>query len=602
MSRPSVLIVEPDTQRRHDLGHGMASEGYEVVPASSVEEGARFAQGLGPAVIIAPAHLAQFGDASILAELTRYKGGMKRTLVLLGDTPDEEKDLPSEVVFLATRDLAPEALMRRLRLVLIGREIDVEADARLETLVGDLAHKPLLELVRSLNRALITGRLELAHGRIDLEHGEVVRAQAHRVDGLKAFCRLARLTEAPFRIQLLQPSELQTQEDRRRIRESFDALLSVAIQDSLGQFPDPLARLRAVDDKDLGHLEPLEQKILQAARQGVAVQEVLDSLEGTDGEIANAILILEERGLLRRQEVVAKVRIVTDSTADLPPELARAHGISVVPLQVRFGRKTYLDRVDLQPRDFYRILEQKIADPETEAPEVESLTKVYQRLGERSDVIALHISAELSETCERAGHAMHQVAQNLIDDRQLQVVDSRHISMALGLQALFASRMAARGLDTQQIMQRLEAIRPRIQSLSVLDTLDYLVNNNRLGKMRAVFGGLLNIKPILCVDNGDISIVDRARGLRAALPKLLELLDSSQDSESPSIVAITHANAPAWADRLRKGVEEQHTVEEMILTEAGPAIGANVGPGTFGIAMFQPDAEELPLVSSLDSH
>ena len=126
MTRPAVLIVEPDDQRRHDLGNGLASQGYEVAPASNVEEGLRFAQGLGPAVIVAPANLSYFGDASVLSELTRQAGGMERTLVLLGENAAEESMLQEdEVVFLSVEDLESDELVRRLRLVLIGREIGV---------------------------------------------------------------------------------------------------------------------------------------------------------------------------------------------------------------------------------------------------------------------------------------------------------------------------------------------------------------------------------------------------------------------------------------------------------------------------------------------
>lgn len=595
MTRPAVLIVEPDDQRRHDLGNGLASHGYEVAPASNVDEGLRFAQGLGPAVIVAPADLSYFGDASVLSELTRQVGGMERTLVLLGKKAADETLLKEdEVVFLAVEDLEPDELVRRLRLVLIGREIRVATDARLESLIGDLALKPLLELVRSLHRTRIHCRLELEDGMIEMERGEVVGAQAGRADGAKGFCRLARLAEAPFRVIVTDkaPSEL-SRTDKRRIEVDLNTLINAAIEDSMGQFPDPLSRLEIANEGDHSLLSGLEQQILQAARQGVTVQEVLDALDAGDGEIAQAILSAEEQGFLLRREPVTAVRVVTDSTADLPPELARDHGITILPLKLRFGQQVYRDRVDLQPRDFYRILEQKIARPESEPLSAEEIETTYSRVAPLGDVLALHVSSELSETHARAVEASLRV---LDAEHRFEVVDSRHISMGLGLQALFAARMAMRGLDLDEIRRLLDVLRPRLVNFSVLETLDYLVEGGRVGKVQAFFQGIFDIKPILTIEDGQIAPVDKARGYRAAQPRVMGLLAAKLDESRPTIVAITHANSPVWADRMRQAIEQRFDVREMILTEAGPVIGAHVGPGTFGIVAFQPTDEELPLL------
>ena len=191
MTRPAVLIVEPSSERRRQLSHGLAAEGYEVVPAASAEDGERFARGLGPAVIVAPADLARFGDGSILDGLAEPKAadaGIERTLLLLGEGPEEDSELPVSIVFLPVDNLSTDEIVRRIRLVLIGREVGVEADSRLEALVGDLALRPFLELLRSLARALVSGRVEFEHGALDLERGAVTAARCGATRGLKAFC------------------------------------------------------------------------------------------------------------------------------------------------------------------------------------------------------------------------------------------------------------------------------------------------------------------------------------------------------------------------------------------------------------------------------
>lgn len=601
MSRPAVLIVEPDAQRRHRLGQGLASEGYEVVPSSSVEEGLRFAEGLGPAVIIAPAGLSHFGDASVLTRFTRHVGGMARTLVLLGETAEEERHLElDEVVFLATVELSHDELMRRLRLVLVGREIGIATDAALESLVGDLALRPMPDLLRALERVRLDGRIELDRGAIELEGGRVVAARAGRIDGLKAFCRLARLSEAAFRvISGVRGAPERSLVDDRRIELDLESLLELAAQDMAKAELDPLARLRPGLAGDGGELSALEGRVVQAARQGVAVQEMLDALHATDGEIVQVIQGLAERGLVRLQAATTAVRLVTDSTADLSPEMAREHGVSVIPHTVRFGGVVYRDRVDLLPRDFYRILEQKIAQPETEPAEVEVIERIFTRLAESSDVLALHVSRRLSEGHDRAQEAAERTRSKVGEEHQLAVVDSGQISMGLGLQVLFAARMAHRGLALGEILRRLEAIRGRLLSYSIIASLDALVAGGRVGKLRAVLQGMFDIRPILTVEGGDIQMVDKARGQRAAQPRLLDLLGRKLAPDRQTVVAITHANTPEWADRMRRSVEERFEVRELILTEAGPVIGAHVGPGALGVTAYQPSEEEAPLLAPL---
>ncbi len=598
MTRPAVLIVEPEEERRREVCRGLASEGYEVVPATSGEEGVRFAQGLGPAVIVAPVGLARFGDASILAELTRQASGMDRTLVLLGEHPDDEHELSSEVVFLVARDLDNDELIRRLRLVLIGREIGIATDAALEALVDDLAQKPLLELVRTLHRALLSGRIELEQGSIHFVRGNVIAAQAGRVYGLKAFCRLARRHEGPFRIVLELDSE--PPDPSRQIREDLNALINAAIQDSLGQYPDPQSRLKLVEDiQDSDSLPTMQQQVLQAARQGAMLQEALDTFGVTDGDVVQALLELEERGAVQRLEVAAMVRIITDSASDLSIEQARAHAVAVIPAKVRFGQKIYRDRIDIKPRDFYRILEQQVAHPETQPPTAEDVLEVYRRTCQRSDVVALHVSSKTSSLFD-LGCQAREVLQEELPERHIEVVDSQQIGMALGLLALFAARMGARGMAADEIAQRMRQMSPRIVTLAVLATLDYLNRGGRVGKVQAFFGDLLGIKPLLSIEEGEVVAIDKVRRRRKALDVMAQQLGQRLDASRPVIVAVSHANSPVQADHLRQIVAQSFNVLELWQSEIGPGIGTHVGPGAFAVTVFQPTDDEMALVAPLE--
>jgi DegV family protein with EDD domain len=180
------------------------------------------------------------------------------------------------------------------------------------------------------------------------------------------------------------------------------------------------------------------------------------------------------------------------------------------------------------------------------------------------------------------------------------VVDGGQVSIPLGLLCLFAARMAARGLSAQEVAARIEALRSRVHSLFVVDTLEYLARGGRIGRARAVLGGLLRIKPILGVIDGEVTAVDRARGGRAAQLKMVELFKGRVDVGRPVVLLVAHAAAPVWAERLQTLLSAAFQVSELIATEMGPVVGTHAGPGTVGAALFQAESgEETDLTAPL---
>ena len=605
MTRPAVLLLDPRAERLRDLGRRLAGEGYEVVPVADAARARRFAAGLGTAVIVVSTEaLATVADPeALLAAFSAPEAGARRTLVLLGERSEEEERLPESASFLAIGGLPPEEVARRLLLVLLGRELGAEPDARLTSLVGDLAQTPLLDLLRGLHPSAVSGRLELRGGTMALDRGRVTAAVCGAARGLKAFCRLGKLHEGPFRIVPGRPPAT------REIAEDLDALVLAAIEDSLGEIPDPRIRLEI----ELGpsffaaQFNSLQQRILGVVQRGATLREVLDGLPERDGEIVHEVLVLEGRGVLaRRAPAVPPVQIVTDSTADLPPDLARAHGIVVVPLSVAFGREVYRDRVDVQPGQFYGLLEKKKDHPVSSPPAREDFDHVYrEQIGRGRDVVSLHISAKLSKTAEhaRAGAAEALAAreQDGGDGRtpSVAILDSSQVSLGLGLLALFAARMAARNEPAESIRRRLLAMAPRIHTLFVLDTLEFLARGGRIGKAKAMMGGLLGIKPILGMADGEIVPVGQVRGGRGAHARILEILEKRLERGRPVVAGISHGNAPAWADRLEGLVRGRFQVAELIEAEVGPVVGTHAGPGVVSISAFQPSDDEAPLLAPL---
>ncbi len=607
MSRPAVLLVDPIASRRKPLAHGLSRFGYEVVPTAGRDEGLRFARGLGPSVIVADAAVAGFGDGSILPEVRGATGAVTRLLVM-GEADEAPQDLPDEVLFLpGVGSLEVSELVRRIRLVLVGWELRVEADARLGSLVGDLSLTPILELVRGLGRALASGRLLLEGSEVVLERGEVIAASDGPVTGVKAFCRVGMRREGPFRLVLGRPGV------QREIDQDLKSLIIRAIEDRVSDPPNPRARVETVVGPSLfrRRFGELEQEVLTAAQGGVRVGELLDRLPATDGEIVRA---LDE--LLRHEVVVLRdpetgVRVVTDSTGDLPDRLAREHGIHVVPLTVRFGDRVFRDGVDIRPKEFYELLESDPVHPESKPPAPAELLQIYRDLAPERDVVSIHLSSSLSETYDNARRGAQAGTQEIArlraerhgagEEPALEVVDSRQVSLGLGLLALFAARMAQRKLGAAEIARRIAGMGDRVHVLFVVDTLEYLARGGRIGKARAWVGSLLGIKPILGVVGGEVVPVDKVRGGRAAHPRMLELFQARLAAGRPVVGAVAHANAPVWADRLRELLEAELDVSELMVGEMGPVVGTHAGPGTVGAALFQSaDDEEAALIAPLE--
>src|ERR1700694_5074599 len=281
MPRPAVLVVDPQAPRRRELSRGLASLGYEVIPAIDERQGRVFAKELALAVVVAPlgfmgtgaepsgalsAAAAAFlsgggndggsegsaggaaiatvapivpmdGDGTGTPEPGRSETGNgrgRRTLLLLGEREQDGDDLPEEISYLATGGLAPGELVRRVHVLLLGREVGVEADSQLASLIGDLELTPLLELLRALQRAEVSGRLVHAAGEVTLIGGQVVAAAAGATRGLKAFCRLSHLDSGPVRVVPADADDelaLGRGGGEREIREDLKALIIRALAD-----------------------------------------------------------------------------------------------------------------------------------------------------------------------------------------------------------------------------------------------------------------------------------------------------------------------------------------------------------------------------------
>src|SRR6185369_16724683 len=354
-------------------------------------------------------------------------------------------------------------------------------------------------------RAHATGRVVCAEGKITLENGEVAGAAAGRTTGVKAFCRLSHLDAGPFWVQLRPPDVTGPVKVAQEIKMDLKALIFLALEDAVHDAPDPRCRVRVQVGPAFfeTRFNPRQQELLAAIPASVTVGRLLDALQATDGQILRDLLGLRELGIIALEEPRDLVRVVTDST--------RAHGIQIVPLLVLFGDRVYHDGVDLRPKEFYDLLEKGPEHPRTNPPSKSDFLDVYRALAADRDVISIHIAETLSQTVVHARAAAEEglpEMQRLRGEAEqvtLRVVDSNSVSLGLGMLALFAARMARRGIEPDVIVERLEAMRSRIHVYFAVNTLDYLARGGRIGKGRAFIGNLLGIKPILGVVKGEVT-------------------------------------------------------------------------------------------------
>ena len=607
MARPTVLVVDPVEGRRKEITRSLAEMGYEVVSAEKPAEAMRFAIGLTPSVMVADATVDGFGDAAVLKYVAPEEGQPPPRLMLLQATAPEEAEGPGAVLRVATEGLTTAALVRKVRAVLVGRELSLEPDARLESLLGDLQLVPFYELLPQLQKAVFSGRMILDEGEIALEAGEVIAARAGAARGLKAFARLGRIASGSVRLLLGSPGS------EREIRTDVLSLMALAMEDqhrfneALAALPDWASRVKL----EMGpaffstQFSPVQQALLQACQADRTLRSLVEAAPQPDGEVLVELVRLQEMRFVSFAEPEIRVRVVTDSTADLTPEVVRVNGIEVVPLSVIFGSDIFKDGPDLTPGAFYRLLEtRKDVHPRTNPPTKGEFVSEYRRIVGRQDVVSIHISERMSQTVVHARAAASetdQAASVRADGSRpaIAVVDPQQVSAGLGLLALCAARMARRNLQAVEIRRHLEQMRSRLHLLFVVDTLEYLARGGRIGKARALLGGLLGIKPILGLVNGEVAPVDKVRGGKAAHPRVVELLKERVDVSRPVLVGVAHAAAPIWADRMRTVLQQNFIISELIASEIGPVVGAHVGPGCVGAVMFQPTDEEARLIEPL---
>ncbi|GFN22150.1 DegV family protein [Thermanaeromonas sp. C210] len=277
---------------------------------------------------------------------------------------------------------------------------------------------------------------------------------------------------------------------------------------------------------------------------------------------------------------MAKIRIVTDSTCDLPPELLEQYGILMVPLKVMFGDKVYRDGVDLSSKEFYAKLRNASDLPTTSQPSPQEFMEAYRPLVEEgASIVSLHISGSLSGTLQSA-----RLAKTMLNYDDLEIVDTRLVSTALGLAVLAAARAAAANRSKEEVLAAAGWVTEHLQAYFLVDTLEYLQRGGRIGKAQAFLGSLLNIKPVLMLKEGIIYPYEKVRGKARAMDRLVEIVAEKFNSIDNLWCAIVHGDDPEGLEQLREKMQNNKVTCSCMLTgEIGSVVGTHAGPGLLGI-------------------
>lgn len=276
------------------------------------------------------------------------------------------------------------------------------------------------------------------------------------------------------------------------------------------------------------------------------------------------------------------IRIVTDGAADMPQEWLEQYGIDVIPVNIHFGEKTYLQNVDLDRDGFYKLVDESRKVPKTSQPTPHQFVEFYKKIASEGDTIfSIHITSKLSGTYDSSVAAARELhrAYNIIP------FDSMCGSVGIGILCREARLAERDGLDQEGILKRLDALRAKIDICLTLDTLDYARMSGRVGAMQAALASVLNVKPIATLGDGVLSMTEKVRTRSASLDRLIAIA-KEKVGDKPISLTVVHARDLQSGQTLLEKATKVLNAREVYLTDLSISIAANLGPGTVGLIYY----------------
>ena len=286
------------------------------------------------------------------------------------------------------------------------------------------------------------------------------------------------------------------------------------------------------------------------------------------------------------------IALITDSTCDIPSQLVREYGITIVPLHVIWGNETFRDRVDLEPGEFYRRLTEDPAYPTTAHPTPEGFLTTYREAFQEGadEVVVITLSSELSGAFHSASQAGTMI------DNPVHVFDSKETTMALGWQVLAAARAREAGADAEAMLEAADKARRQVELYVSLDTLEYLHKGGRIGGAARLIGSLLDLKPLVYVDHdtGKVEAAGRVRTRKRGLRTLYDRFFEQLNTENPMHIAVMHGDAPQDAERVAEWIEREYSPAELMTDITGPVLGVHTGPRAIALCGYSEEEGRQP--------
>jgi len=276
------------------------------------------------------------------------------------------------------------------------------------------------------------------------------------------------------------------------------------------------------------------------------------------------------------------IAIVTDSTADLPKDVAEKHGITVVPLNVRFGMEEFKDGVDIDNDEFYRRLQTESELPSTSQPSPGDFAEAYRKLLDDHDgIVSVHISGKLSQTINSAVQGAREVDG---DGTKIKTMDTGQATIPLGLIVIEAAQSAASGTGLDGVVDAVEDAMSRARFYGMVDTLEYLIKGGRIGRAKGFIGGLLKVTPIITLEDGESAPVASPRTRRKGLEKLKALVEEAAPFDQ---LAMHHSTEPEEIKKLAADLAHLAPEGGMMMSQIGAVVGTYAGPGSLGVGFIR---------------
>ncbi|MFQ6015730.1 MAG: DegV family protein [Anaerolineae bacterium] len=279
------------------------------------------------------------------------------------------------------------------------------------------------------------------------------------------------------------------------------------------------------------------------------------------------------------------IRVVTDSTCDLPQNFIERYNITVVPTNIQFGSETFQDGVDIDREAFYGKIEEMGIIPTSSQPSAGQFVEVYRHIADGVDtILSIHVTGKLSGTCQSA-----VIAQSAVSDLNLdiEVFDSQSVSAGLGFMVLEAARAAEAGKSKEEILQLLAGIRAQMRIYLTPATLKFLQMSGRVGKLQGALGSLLNVRPVIVMEDGLLEAKEKIRTRRKSLNRLLDLTEEAMGTTDPVRLAVAHAQVLDEAEELLERAKTRFNCVETFVCELCPTLVVHGGPGVIGIVSYK---------------